>query len=192
MSYKITHLCALIDCFNLSCSNGDKLLFLHKPIDHAMKNHIEIVACDFENSRHCEALIRLMNEYITDEMGGGPPYTEEQKRELVKGLRDHPSKMIFFAVNGHEFVGLANCFVNFGTFSVKPFVNIHDVIVSRQWRNKGIGRKILEKVIKEALRMDCAKVTLEVREDNDIAKHLYDSLGFHDASPRQFYWTKYL
>lgn len=157
-----------------------------------MTKNIEIIACDFEDALHREALVSLMNEYITDEMGGGMPYNDDQKRELVKGLEVHPSKMILFAIAENEFIGLVNCFVNFGTFSVKPFINVHDIIVSRPWRNKGIGRKMLEKVIDESKKLGCAKVTLEVREDNKNAKHLYDSLGFHDAIPRQFYWTKYL
>jgi ribosomal protein S18 acetylase RimI-like enzyme len=157
-----------------------------------MTHNIDIIPCDFGNERHREALVNLMNEYISDEMGGGTPYNNDQKRLLVKGLEGHPSRIILFATSGDEIIGLVNCFVNFGTFSVRPFVNIHDVIVSQQWRNKGVGRKMLEKVIGESKRLGCAKVTLEVREDNENAKHLYDSLGFHDASPRQFYWTKHL
>jgi len=157
-----------------------------------MTNNIEIIACDFANEMHCEALVNLMNEYITDEMGGGMPYNDEQKRELVKGLEEHPSRLVLFAVADNAFIGLINCFVNFGTFSVRPFVNIHDVIVTRPWRNQGIGRIMLERVIDESKKFGCGKITLEVREDNENAKHLYDSLGFHDASPRQYYWTKYL
>lgn len=157
-----------------------------------MNSTIEIIHCDFENPTHCDALANLMNEYITDKMGGGIPYTKQQKMLLVEGLKNHPSKIIIFAVAEGDYIGLVNCFVNFGTFSVKPFVNIHDVIVTKQWRNKGIGRKMLEKVVEESRRIGCSKVTLEVREDNMNAKHLYSSLGFHDAKPRQLYWTKYI
>ncbi|MBN2480162.1 MAG: GNAT family N-acetyltransferase [Bacteroidales bacterium] len=157
-----------------------------------MDNIIEIIHCDFENPAHCNALVSLLNEYITDEMGGGLPYTDEQKKLLVEGLKNHPSKIIMFAVFNRKFIGLVNCFVNFGTFSVKPFVNIHDVIVTQLWRNKGIGRMMLEKIVEESRRIGCSKITLEVREDNRNAKHLYKSLGFHDANPRQYYWTKYI
>ena len=155
-------------------------------------NLIEIVKCDFENPSHCEALIELMNEYITDKMGGGETYNEEKKKQLVDGLRNHPSKLILFAKSGNEFIGLINCFINFATFTVKPFINIHDVIVKQSWRNKGVGRNMINAVIEESKMMGCSKVTLEVREDNHNAKFLYNSLGFHDAEPRQYYWSKYL
>ncbi|MBN1789131.1 MAG: GNAT family N-acetyltransferase [Bacteroidales bacterium] len=152
----------------------------------------EIIPCDFSNPAHCNALVALMNEYICDKMGGGVPYTELQKTQLVEGLKNHPSKLVLLAVAGDEYIGLTNCFVNFATFTVKPFVNIHDVIVTDSWRNNRIGRKLIEKVIEKAAELGCSKVTLEVRADNHNARYLYDSLGFHDAEPRQYYWTKYL
>jgi ribosomal protein S18 acetylase RimI-like enzyme len=155
-------------------------------------DNIEIIPCDFNNPDHCKALVSLMSEYISHKMGDGIPYTEEQKVALVDGLRRHESKLIVLAKSGDRFVGLTNCFINFATFTVKPFVNIHDVIVTSDWRNKGLGRKMLSRVIEMAQDLGCSKVTLEVREDNDNAKHLYNSLGFHDAEPRQYYWAKYL
>jgi ribosomal protein S18 acetylase RimI-like enzyme len=156
------------------------------------KYPLDIIPCDFNNQLHCNALVSLMNEYITDKMGGGEPYTDEQKVKLVEGLKNHPSKLVYLAVSGNQFVGLINCFINFATFTVKHFVNVHDIIVTDSWRNNGVGRKLLDKVIDRAAAMDCSKVTLEVRADNHNAKYLYESLGFHDAEPRQYYWSKYL
>jgi ribosomal protein S18 acetylase RimI-like enzyme len=158
-----------------------------------MNQHpVKIISCDFENPAHCDALVRLMNEYITDKMGGGEPYSETQKKSLVEGLKNHPSKLVMFAVHEDRYIGLINSFMNFATFTVKPFINIHDVIVTGDWRNKGIGRKMIEAVIQKATEAGCSKVTLEVREDNENAKYLYNTLGFYDAEPRQYYWQKYL
>jgi len=153
---------------------------------------LEIIPCDFNSKSHCDALVRLMGEYISDKMGEGIPYTEEQKILLVEGLKKHPSKLVFLAVMGDQFVGLTNCFVNFATFTVRPFINVHDVIVTTAWRNKGIGKKMLQKVIEKADELGCSKVTLEVRSDNHNARFLYNSLGFHDSEPALFYWSKYM
>jgi ribosomal protein S18 acetylase RimI-like enzyme len=110
----------------------------------------------------------------------------------VEGLKNHPSKLIYLAVSDGLFIGLVNSFINFATFTVKPYINIHDVIVTGSWRNKGVGRIMLQKLIEKAKEMDCSKVTLEVRDDNSNAKYLYNSMGFHDAEPRQYYWSMYL
>jgi len=156
------------------------------------KTQIEIIPCDFDSLRHCEALIHLMNEYRLDKMGDGQAYTDEEKEKLVEGLKKHSTALVFIAWSGTDFIGLITSFVNFSTFSVKPFINIHDIIVSNLWRNKGLGRKLITRVIEEAATLGCGKVTLEVREDNDNARHLYNSMGFFDGEPCNFYWAKYL
>jgi ribosomal protein S18 acetylase RimI-like enzyme len=157
-----------------------------------MTDNLKVIPCDFNDPRHCEALVNLMNEYISDDMGERKSYTEEQKTQLLEGLRNHPSRLILLAQGDEQFVGLCNCFINFATFTVKPFINIHDVIVTRSCRNRKVGRRIIEKVIEQAGKLGCSKVTLEVREDNLNAQHLYHQLGFSDAQPRQFYWTRYV
>jgi ribosomal protein S18 acetylase RimI-like enzyme len=153
---------------------------------------IVIIPCDFKEPRHCEALIQLMNEYRLDNMGDGQAYTDEEKEHLVEGLKNHPTSIVFIAWAGNSYAGLITSFRNFATFTVKPFVNIHDIIVTEAWRNKGLGRKMINRVVEEAQSLGCSKVTLEVREDNENAMHLYHSLGFYDGEPRNFYWSKYL
>jgi ribosomal protein S18 acetylase RimI-like enzyme len=157
-----------------------------------MTSNIEIIPCDFNNPLHCAALVNLMNEYITDKMGDGIPYNEEQKFQLVEGLRNHPSKIVLLAWSGDGFIGLITSFINFATFTVKPYVNIHDLIVINAWRNKGVGRRMIERVIEIAEEKGCSKVTLEVRDDNHNARHLYNSLGFNNSEPKGYYLTKYL
>jgi ribosomal protein S18 acetylase RimI-like enzyme len=111
---------------------------------------------------------------------------------LINGLKNHPSKLILFALNKNKFAGLANCFINFGTFGAKPFINIHDIIVENNFRGKGIGRTLMNAIVQKAKALDCAKITLEVRGDNVIAQKLYKSLGFGDTNPKMYFWTMYL
>jgi ribosomal protein S18 acetylase RimI-like enzyme len=154
---------------------------------------ISIVECDFSNRLHTTALIRLMNDYMADEMGGKrPPYTKVMEEQVIRGLEKHPSKLILLAMLNGEFVGLANCFINFGTFAGKPFINIHDIVVLRSYRGKRIGQCLMEKIALKARKMDCAKITLEVRTDNLYARKLYKKLGYKEGTPPMHFWTKYL
>jgi ribosomal protein S18 acetylase RimI-like enzyme len=153
---------------------------------------LKVFECDFNNPVHCETLAHLMNAYITDQMGGGQPYTPEQRTQLVEGLKNHPSRLVLFVAAGEKIVGLTNCFINFATFSLKPFINVHDVIVLQEYRGTGAGRKLMEGVIEHAQMIGCSKITLEVREDNEPAQHLYKSLNFNECEPVHFFWTKYL
>jgi ribosomal protein S18 acetylase RimI-like enzyme len=85
-----------------------------------------------------------------------------------------------------------NCFINFVTFAAQPFINIHDIIVVPKARGIGVGRALMEAIIKKANELNCAKITLEVREDNHLAQNLYKKLGFKDGEPKMLFWTKYL
>jgi len=151
-----------------------------------------IIDVDFENTSHCKAVIDLMNHYMCDKMGGVEPHTPDGEKRLIDGLRKQGNKLCLLAKIGEEFVGLTNCFIGFGTFAAKPYINIHDVVVRDTYRGKGIGRAMLEEINKKAIEMDCGKITLEVREDNPNAQHLYKSLGFNEGTPIMHFWTKYL
>jgi len=154
---------------------------------------ILIVKCDFNNPQHCEAEINLMKEYMTDRMGGKQPLSEEENSQLIAGLKNHPTVLTLLASYKGEYVGLTNSFINFATFSVKRFLNIHDIIVKSSYRGMGIGKLLLEENIRIAKEeLDCSKITLEVREDNVVAQKLYASLGFEDLKPPMYFWTKYL
>ena len=152
-----------------------------------------IEECNFSNESHRRAIIDLRNDYMADEMGGKlPPYSKEKAQQVINGLESHPSKLILLAREDAEYVGLANCFVNFGTFAAKPFINIHDLVVMKDWRGKGIGRMLMEEIARKAVDLDCAKITLEVRDDNVYAQKLYKKMGYQEGEPPMHFWTQYL
>ncbi len=153
---------------------------------------VKIIDCDFNNPLHREGLINLMNHYMMDEMGNGKTLNEDQGKKLVEGLQNHPSKLVLFATYRDQLIGLTNCFVNFATFTVKPFINIHDIVVLDNFRDKGVGRKLLTAVAEYAGKIDCSKITLEVRADNPRAQALYKSMGFDEGKPVMHFWTKYI
>ena len=156
------------------------------------KIDVSVVLCDYSNEQHCMKLAELVNEYISDPMGGGTPLTTKEQLYLVDGMATHPSGFVLFARNGEEIIGMVVCFVNFSTFKVKKYLYVHDVIVKKEYRGLGVGRQLLEKCISISVERNYCKVTLEVRDDNESAKRLYQSLGFKDTEPQMLFWTKTL
>jgi ribosomal protein S18 acetylase RimI-like enzyme len=153
---------------------------------------IDFVFCDYTDPTHRGTLIELINHYMADPMGGCVPLSTEQSDNLVAGLSAHPSSFVLLVKAGDTFAGLATCFINFSTFKAKPYINIHDVIVRKEFRGAGLGRALLEKIIVIAGERGYCKVNLEVRDDNTVAKELYSSLGFQDTVPPMHFWTKFL
>jgi ribosomal protein S18 acetylase RimI-like enzyme len=152
----------------------------------------EVIRCDFHNKQHQQQCLELLQEYMRDPMGGELEPDSDHALRLVQGLKTHPCAFVLFMKEGNVFVGLATYFVNFSTFRAKPYINIHDVIVRKEYRGKGLGRALLDYIIAFAHEQGYCKITLEVREDNIAAQKLYQSLGFEDTHPPMRFWTKTL
>lgn len=151
---------------------------------------LHVVKCDLKKEAHREAVINLLNEYMKDPMGGGKSMPEDIKERLTDELAAHPAHFILFACAGDQYIGIAACFIGFSTFQAKKLVNVHDLAVLPAFRNRGVGRLLLRGIEDEARRLDCCKITLEVRKDNLHAQALYQNEGFLDGEPPMFFWTK--
>ena len=153
---------------------------------------IEFEFCDFENPVHLNALADLLNMYMADPMGDSPQLNKLQQLRLVDGLANHPSSLVLFEIFDEKIVGFATCFINFSTFKVKPYLNIHDFFVHPDYRGKGLAKKLMEELISISEERKYCKINLEVREDNRVAQGLYRSMGFEECKPNMFFWTKTL
>jgi ribosomal-protein-alanine N-acetyltransferase len=72
---------------------------------------------------------------------------------------------------------------------VSDEVDIHNVAVHKDFRRRGLGRSLLEKVVLEARRRRSSRVTLEVRKSNLPAQKLYESMGFAVTGVRKGYYS---
>jgi len=68
-------------------------------------------------------------------------------------------------------------------------VDVHNIAVHVDFRRRGIGRVLLDRVIVEARRQSASRVTLEVRRSNLTAQKLYDSVGFVNNGIRKGYYS---
>ena len=146
--------------------------------------------CDFENPAHLDALADLLNQYMRDPMGDAPPLNKLQQLRLVDGLANHPASFVLFVLSDERIVGLATCFINFSTFNVKSYLNIHDFFIQPDYRGKGLANGLMQELISISKERKYCKMTLEVRDDNVIAQGLYKCLGFEESNPKMLFWTK--
>ncbi|MAR90467.1 MAG: GNAT family N-acetyltransferase [Pseudomonadales bacterium] len=132
---------------------------------------------DYRDPEQARALLRLLREYALDPMGGGAP--EPVQATLINELAKRPHAFSILAYRGSRAVGLANCLEGFSTFAARPLINVHDLVVQRDYRGMGVGRTLLNQVAAEARSRGCCKLTLEVLSGNQPARRLYEGLGFH-------------
>lgn len=67
-------------------------------------------------------------------------------------------------------------------------LHVLNVAVHPDWRRRGIGRRMVEHVIAEALGAGAKRAFLEVRRHNVPAIALYESLGFREVGRRHNYY----
>ena len=142
------------------------------------ENPVVITEADLSRPDHAEAIVDLLDGYARDPMGDGKPLSEVAHRDLIPGLRAHPTTLVFLAFHHDKPAGLAICFRGFSTFAARPLINIHDYFVRPVHRGAGIGRSLLAAVEKRARELGCCKLTLEVQENNHRAQGIYAAAGF--------------
>lgn len=64
-----------------------------------------------------------------------------------------------------------------------------NLAITPSYRNKGLGKKLIEAMLNFARTLDIASVTLEVRENNENALRAYKTLGFQIEGKRSRYYT---
>jgi len=153
---------------------------------------VRIVEADKNDFRHQQALVCLINVYLKGDMGEGRVLDSAAEKRLVPELFNHPGALVLFAEYDGFVIGLAVCFIGFSTFYAKKLINIHDLVVLPEYRNNGVAERILSAVEAKARELDCCKITLEVRTDNDKAMLLYKRLGFDSGDHPMYFWRKVL
>lgn len=139
---------------------------------------ITVLPADLGNPETCDHVLRLIEMYALDRMGGAQSLSPYVRENMIVGLRTHPTTRIFLAYAGGRAIGVAVCFLGFSTFAARPLLNVHDLAVEAEFRGRGVGKMLLREVELTARRLGCCKITLEVLEFNEVAVRTYKSFGF--------------
>ena len=155
----------------------------------------KVIVADYSDKKHGLDIIQLLNAYAKDPMGGGESLPIFVQENLVAELAKRPYAFSVLAYVGSEAAGLINCFESFSSFSCKPLINIHDVIVLDAFRGYGISQLMLNEVDRIAEQKGCCKLTLEVLEGNKVAQKAYLKQGFagYELDPKMgkaLFWQK--
>ena len=107
---------------------------------------------------------------------------KEEVSEIVVKMINDDKKPIYVAVNGSDIcVGYAFCQLQEQSVSnnTVPFKSLYidDLCVDKDQRGKHIGEALFDYVKKEAKRMDCYEVTLNVWTGNTPAEKFYEKMG---------------
>ena len=168
-------------------------------MNQSLASMFDIFEADLTVPEQGAALLQLMREYARDPMGGGEDLSEVVQENLVETLSLWPGHHVVMAIATETKTpaGLIVCLEGFSTFACRPLLNIHDVIVSKSYRRKGLSQLMLQTVEDIARARGCCKITLEVLEGNEPARKAYETFGFggYQLDPQRghaLFWQKKL
>lgn len=108
------------------------------------------------------------------------PWSEQS----IEGELSKENSVFLMAFEGNTPVGYV------GLSSVLDEGYMGNLAVIESYRRNGIGKALMNELIKECKTLDLAFVTLEVRASNEPAVKLYENLGFVQVGLRKNYYKE--
>lgn len=106
------------------------------------------------------------------------PWSKTSFQEELK----HGFSVLLVVKSGKKLVGYT-CL-----WHIDSQMEIANFAVSPEYRRRGIGRRMMERVLWEAKARGCTNLMLSVRESNLAAINLYVSFGFVEVHRRRSYY----
>ena len=95
---------------------------------------------------------------------------------ITNGFKDNPAFNIYVAEFENNIVGMALFYNRFSTWK-GPSIHLEDLIVTKKFRQKGIGKALYNKVLEFALNHGKQRVEWVVLDWNTPAINFYKSTG---------------
>lgn len=77
-------------------------------------------------------------------------------------------------------IGRAFLYIMYNDLHQEPFGLIEDVFIDQEYRQKGIGKKLINKVIAAARKQGCYKIIATSRHTRPLVHDFYAKLGFEE------------
>ena len=111
-------------------------------------------------------------------------FSDPWSKENFLAELDLPFSWVWVAKVDEELVGYCCC------WEIEEELQIANLAVHPEFRNQGLGKKILQEILNRACQRKVKKVTLEVRESNQFGLKLYQAFGFTEVGRRKKYYRK--
>ena len=107
----------------------------------------------------------------------GYPAKEDQVLQRLQKLLESTTNLVLVAVERTRVIGWIHVFASFRLES-DPFVEIGGLVVSSEYRNKGIGKLLVKAAEKWAHEKGFIKIRVRSRIERTDAKRFYEREGY--------------
>ncbi len=133
------------------------------------------------NTGDLPELVGLLNELFTQDIEFEPDYAV-QERGLQKIIGNHEVGDILVLVIDGKIIGMVSLLYSISTALGGRVAILEDMIISKDYRSRGLGKELLGKAIVFSKQQNCLRLTLLTDFDNDVAIKFYKGFGFSKSA----------
>ena len=137
------------------------------------------------SEHHFDELVEMFNEYRmfyrkeSDAAGA--------KKFLSERIRQSESVIYIAVAENNRAVGFIQLYPLFSSTRMKKWWLLNDLFVKPEWRDKGIGKLLIERCKALAMQTKAGGLSLETEQNNLAGNHLYPQCGFELDTSHNFY-----
>jgi GNAT superfamily N-acetyltransferase len=117
-------------------------------------------------------LMELYNLFVGDDR-----YSKVNNDSFLRVL-NNPQNYIYVAEDKEKIVGFATFSVRDVVRYPKSIAELDELFVLKDNRKKGVGKKLMDEVEKQAKKLDCYRIFIESHYDHKVAHHFYENLAY--------------
>ncbi len=117
------------------------------------------------------------------------PDSEAQSRGLSAIIDNAETGDIIVAHDAGQIIGMVNLLYTVSTALGARVAILEDMVISPNYRDKGVGSKLLKYALEFAKSQGCQRVTLLTDDDNIGAHRFYERHAFKRSTMVPFRWS---
>lgn len=121
-------------------------------------------------------ILRLINELAEFEKLA-PPDSNGKRRLINDAFSEKPLFNVLLAESNNNILGYAFYFFTYSSFLARKTLYLEDIFISKEFRNKGIGKLFFNYLLKTAKKNKCGRMEWVVLDWNKNAIEFYTKLG---------------
>lgn len=143
-------------------------------------------------SKHVEQALDILYEYNRFHHTNDPKHfkniDKEEEVDYLKWVLEEDNNYGFVAIKDNKVIGFAlfGLMLKPSNFISPEVTYVSEMIVKEGYRSKGIGEKLLKKIIEFSKTRGIDKIELEITNANERGIEFYKRMGFYDYSRVMF------
>lgn len=149
-----------------------------------MDNKILIRGCETKDEK---MYIKLNLEFMESVRKENPywdnlkfPSEEEMRQVFYEAISSPENIKIFIIEQDNNIIGYINTWCVYSVWTMGKSLIVDDLYISREFRNKGYGKRAMEYLVNYTLLNGFKRIQLNAEKNNAIAQTLYKKIGFVD------------